>query len=269
MISNAVYSKNEAKVHENLVGWSNSNLSQFEVTETGFIRYDIKKNRYVGNSTYALWRNEFHEQRLQAHGVNLLKEGCFIMPQNSLIKAAYQKFIEKQNYKTLFVLRNESIYTVFGIVTDEIMSLKKQQSVNKAVHSLHCELERYFKYHQSESVYKEIPHLHRAKEMLKSSIAGGSHDHEIIYDKAKFDGNLILTAKEQKCIEYLIFGMTQKRIAYMHGVTETSVRNMMLNIKRKLGFSESIDTYTMMMELKKRGVLGIYAEALTKETVKI
>lgn len=260
-----VFVKNEQQIHTKMAQWCASGLLEYGVTETGFLRYDIKKNQYIGNSTNCLWRDEFHEQALEATGVHLLKEGCFILPQNSVIKEAYNGLTETpESYKTLFVLRDEAVFTVFGVVTDQLLGMPAQAAVNRKIHQLSFELERFLKGKTTDAIYQDIPQWHLAQEMLllATDVADPT---EIIYDKAKFSGNLILTGKEQKYIECLILGMTHRQIAQTYQVSETAVSGVIKNIRRKLNMQEGLSHFEMMLALKERGVLGIYADALNPQ----
>jgi DNA-binding CsgD family transcriptional regulator len=80
------------------------------------------------------------------------------------------------------------------------------------------------------------------------------------YMKVNF-GDLVLTAKEQLYIEFIIFNIAHKEIAHRQDVSETSVRKLLSNIKRKLE-NESMSNSTLLPELRRRGVLEIFSNRL-------
>ena len=71
--------------------------------------------------------------------------------------------------------------------------------------------------------------------------------------KALFDG-VTLTAKELLYLEYLMMNLTHKEIAFRHQCSETAVRKVIGNVKKKLG-QDSMPCSMMFQMLKERGVL--------------
>lgn len=255
--SQNIHLKNMNLFSKYLEAWRLSKVDNL-TSEIGYMYFDIQKNRYLGSSSNLAWRYEFHEKDLDVSGVNLLREGCFILPNNSVIKSAYNKLENTQatSYKTLFCRRDEFGFELFGIVTEQELSNIDQIIMHKKLFNLSYEISRWVKH--KKSIFTDI----KAYELARNQFDQSYGVSEIQYDKSKFRGNLILTTKEQQYIEYLLFNLTQKEIAYKHGVSETAVRKVILNIKRKLGY-EYMSHTTMMIKLKELGVLGIYAQALT------
>ena len=80
---------------------------------------------------------------------------------------------------------------------------------------------------------------------------------DIQYEKSNFKG-VILTAKEQLYIEYLLFNLSHKEIAHKQGCSQTAVRQIFINIKRKLGCIH-MPTSTLVRKLNEHGVLSLYS----------
>tara|TARA_B100001094_G_scaffold235595_1_gene230636 strand:+ start:1215 stop:1958 length:744 start_codon:yes stop_codon:yes gene_type:complete len=241
---------------QHLEDWRQSKVDHL-TSEVGYMYFDIQKNKYLGSSSNLAWRSEFHEKDLDISGINLLNEGCFILPNNSVIKSAYNNLEQTQpdSYKTLFCRRDNFGFELFGVVTQKELSNIDQIFMNKSLFNLSYKVSRWVK--NKTSIFTDI----KAYDLAKNKFDQCSGAPEIVYDKSKFRGNLILTTKEQQYIEYLLFNFTKKDIAYKHQCSETAVSNVITNIKRKLGY-ENMATPMMMIKLKELGVLGIYAQAL-------
>lgn len=253
--SENIHHKNISLLCRHLESWRQSRLSSLGVTELGYSYYDIKRNDYLVASTNQAWRYEFLEEGLENSAINLLQRGTFILPSQSRIKQQYNKNNSRVSFKTVFVFRNTHGFEMFGTVTQQELTDFQQMMIKRFLWQLSHELHKYKK--SKSSLYTPMVGLEivREKHMLQDSIQ------DISYQKARFNDALTLTAKEQRYLEHLLFQMTHKEIAHQHGCSETAVRKVIINIKRKLG-CPYLSSSEMMRRLKHHGVLGMFNEAL-------
>ena len=72
----------------------------------------------------------------------------------------------------------------------------------------------------------------------------------------------MLTAKEMQYIEYMLRNKTHLEVALLQDCSETAVRHIYMNIRRKLG-NESMTLSQMAHQLDQLGVLSLCAANLT------
>ena len=252
--SGNIHHKNLQKISTYLDSWLRAHLAGLGVIEVGYSYYNLKKNHYLVASSNNPWRDQFVELELERALIPLLQAGTLLLPELSPIQQAYQHY-GLYGSKTLFVFHHTDGFEVFGVTTLQDLSPRQYPFIKRALSNLSYELYRYKK--PKASLYTRIRDLEHVQAQHRQHTPPAP----IHYQKARFNGEIILTAKEQQYIEYILFNLTHKEIAYKHRCSEVAVRKILINIKRKLG-EATMPTSHMMRELKKRGVLALLSETL-------
>jgi hypothetical protein len=243
-----------------LQSWLESHITLFGVFELGYNFYHIDKNQYLFVSTNASWRDQFLDLGLDQDVIKLLQQDIFTLSNQSPIKQCYNEYHDVNSCKTLFVFRNVAGFELFEVTTQSELSYLEQSAIKRSLMNLTYDLKLFIKNKISPSIYSEINGLDRVKVQHAKQLTKVNTPYN--YEWACFQGELVLTTKEQLFIEYLMVHLTQKEIASQHNCSVKMVRKKLVNIKRKLG-NASMKTSTMMFELKKRGVLSMFSQFLS------
>ena len=242
-----------------LESWLNCHLATLDATELGYTFYDIEKNHYLFISTNTQWRDQFLNHGLDRAIISLLQSDIFLLSSQSPIKQLYNQLHNEENCcKTMFVFRGAGGFEMFEVTNTRELSYRDQSNVRLLLLNLSYELNEYIKNKIDTPIYSKIKEL----ELVKAQHAKQAtyFKQPSSYKLARFQGELNLTTHEQLCIESLIVHRTQKEIASRHNCSVASIRKKLIKIKHKLGDS-TMPTSTMMIELKKRGVLSMFSEA--------
>lgn len=237
-----------------LQSWLNNHLANTSVIELGYSLYDIEKNRYLLISTNTAWRNQFLSHGLDKTIICLLQSDIFLLSSQSPIKQLYNQYHDESSCKTMFVFRCVTGFEIFEVTTPRELSYCDQSTVRLLLLNLSYKLNNFIADKINTPIYSKINHI----DLVKAQYAQQPIYDMKPYSWALFQGDLVLTTKEQSFIEHLILNMTQKEIASRLQCSVKTVRKKQVSIKRKLGDS-SMTTSAMMIELRKRGILSMFS----------
>jgi DNA-binding CsgD family transcriptional regulator len=245
-----IHHKNMKQLAQDIEQWGQRYLSEYGVFEVNYTRFDtVKKTWMVMPSMYD-WYCKFMEQDLDLHIAPRLIPGWRFWESEDLTFQNYQKFLNKKDVsnpnKCQIVSEIPYGFEMLAVSSYQRLTKHEQIPLERALRNL--------SYHAS-CVLKMKPNLlldFRGAESIPS--AKYIVQTEIPYQKSNFKG-LILTAKEQLYIEYMLFNLTYKEIAYQQRCSETAVRKVVFNIKRKLG-CEHLPVSKLLIKLNEYGVLS-------------
>jgi DNA-binding CsgD family transcriptional regulator len=259
-----IHHKNMRYLCESTTDWVEKNLSQFGIFDFGCNFLNINDNSYLPLvSDYHLYC-EYMDQNLHLQMLDRLHLGINQWNKNPTLLQSYDDTQIKLNaqlsrdyepskntYHIDWVMKTKSGFQVFYCIGHRSLDANDLLKIKQYLHIHAYEASKIKKYKP-----KALIDLPTSEEITARFHAIASHENgePIRYQKAEFDG-VILTGKEQEYIEHLVFHRTHKDIAQRYQVTETAVRHIICNIKRKLG-NENMPTTTMFALLNETGALA-------------
>tara|TARA_B100001094_G_scaffold98535_1_gene94743 strand:+ start:306 stop:1076 length:771 start_codon:yes stop_codon:yes gene_type:complete len=249
-----IHHKNMKQIACDMNNWRQKNLSPYGIFEVNYTRYDIKNKTWIVMPSMYDWYCKFMEQDLDLHIAQRLKSGWKFWDKEDITFKKYEKFLAIKNvpdtHKNQIVSERPDGFEMLAVSSHNKLTQFEQMHVEKAFRSMS---------YQAESVIKSKPNIlldFRGVEQIPN-LSKPNALPEMQYEKSNFKG-LILTAKEQLYIEYLLFNLSHKEVAYKQNCSQTAVRKIYLNIKRKLGCSY-MPTSTLLKKLNEHDVLSLYS----------
>lgn len=243
-----LHEKQVKQLSELLTSWMEQELACFGVFECAYSDYDVIRSVVLTVSTNNSWRAQFYERDLDLYIEPFFKIGFEIAPEKSQMKLTYNELYDKRTFKINLVSAYTAGFFVFGLTTYRLLNSQEQGAIAVKFHQLCYKIQQWTK--QKKHVYREIRVLDAVKAQHHLQYTSLVTEHQ---PKSQFD-DIALTAKELLYIEELMMNCTYKEIAYNYQRSETSVRGVLANIKRKLGH-ETMSNSHMMKLLRAKGVL--------------
>ena len=189
-----------------------------------------------------------------------LKTGWHFWEQTDLTYRAYQKYVRSLNlenvHKSQFGSYHENTLEMCVIGSRSKLEKAELIQAEKAFRQISYQARQLVKYKPNLMLDLNID-----MSVVNRNLSLKKHHIETRYEKALFKG-ITLTSTEQQYIEYLIFNTSHKGIAYKHNCSETAVRKVITNIKRKLG-NDSMSTQAMMTHLNEIGLFNVISQKFT------
>jgi DNA-binding CsgD family transcriptional regulator len=255
-----VHYKNVKQLCATTQSWIQTNLSHLGIDSFGCNFIDLKQGTYLplGNDykLYCQYIEKKHHldmaSRIQS-SVRVWNQSEPLYQFNSAVRGDGKPF-----HIIDWTIKTDVGFELFVVITHRPLSAEQMIEVKQwmNVFSYHgAHVKKYkpkalidLEGHDALSEKYETFHLNTTKEQ------------QFKYQKAKFN-QVVLTGKEQTYVEHLVMHRTHKEIAARHQVTETAVRHVICNIKRKLG-SENMSTTQMFALLNDCGALAACMNAV-------
>jgi DNA-binding CsgD family transcriptional regulator len=243
-----IHHKNMRQVTEDMQQWIQTNLESYGVFDVVYCHLDLKKQNMLTIPTHLSWHNAYTEQGLTHLLPKRLTPGIRSVPaQNPLYQAFANHFKETPFHKLDVVKKYDNEYELLSVTCIEEIQPELHHKILASLHELSYEACKITKYKPNIRVPLEL-HTHDFESAQEPSLKNQ-------YQKSKF-GDLVLTAKEMQYIEYMLRNKTHQEIALLQDCSNTAVRHIYLNIRRKLG-CESMPIGHMAHKLDQLGVLNV------------
>ncbi len=245
------------QVSQDMQSWVNSNLSSLQVLECAYGHYDIEKGTFMAIPMIQSWYYEYLEKGLDLLVADRLKSKMNYWSHSDQVYSNYHKHIRK-NYTDKFFYKFDLVnkipegYELLAIGVHKKLSNCELLELQRAFRVISYQASQIRKRYPNSCIelraYEAVHDLFHIENKEKENMISQ-------YEKSKF-GDIILTPKEQQYIEYTLFNLTHKEISYKHNCSQTAVRKVISNIKRKLG-NEYMPTSSMLIKLNEIGALGL------------
>jgi DNA-binding CsgD family transcriptional regulator len=216
--------------------------------ECGFVYTNFQSGQFVCLSSNMTWRYQFLEKDLDYDLPELFQVGVNVLNEQHSVKQVYNNNFRKHCIKMCFFFRYEDGFDMFSTSSFKPLNLVQQNYVYRKFRELAYMLQQRLK-----KRHQLVQELRMADAVKKQHALQDPLQVQDDTQKALFDG-VALTAKELLYLEYLMVNLTQKEIAFRHQCSETAVRKVIMNVKKKLG-QDSMPCSIMFQKLKERGVL--------------
>lgn len=254
-----IHHKNMKQVSSDMQGWVQSNLSHLGVYEGVFCHIDLNEQTLMTIPTFYNWHCQYMEQDLDLEIASRLNVGTNYWNQSSRMFNSYKNFLGNADfYKADFVVKTNTGFELFAVASRNPFACKDYITINHYFRSLSYSASKIRKAQPNIGVDLRAYQQVKTRFMENNPLTQKAID--LPYAKSKF-GDLILTAKEQQYVEYILFNLTHKEIAHKQDCSETAVRHVISNIKRKLG-NEFMPSSHMLAALKEKGVLEVCAKSI-------
>tara|TARA_B100001094_G_C18178584_1_gene799441 strand:- start:1599 stop:2405 length:807 start_codon:yes stop_codon:yes gene_type:complete len=257
-----VYHNHIKSISQKLEKWVLDELACVGVFECGYTDYHINHNSYFCVSSNNPWRYEFLEKKFELLSAPFLEVGVNVLSKQSKIINYYRRNYRENCTKMSFVFPYREGFEMLVTSSIKPLNILEQRLVFNKFRQLSYEMGRIRKnkdfLHSEIDILDEVKQQHQRQRQHEDGLLDFK-----VAKKSQFDG-IALTPKELVYIEHLMMNWTQKEIAYHHQVSETAVRKVIINIKRKLG-QEFMAHSTMFRILKQKGVLIGLGYQLTSE----
>ena len=260
-INMKIHHKNMKQVSLDMQQWVQSNLAHLGIFECGYANYNFVEQSFLPIPMHHEWYCQYMEQDLDLLTATRVAQASKYWDMQNTIHKKYNDFIEqrmkKNFYKIDFIQKNADSYELLTVGTERPFSPQEYLEIQKHFRHISYQADqiRKQKSHVLSELrpWRELKNLHQEKSVIDTASE---------YEKAKFD-DITLTAKEQLYIEYLMMNKTHKEIAFNHEVSDVAVRNVLRNIKRKLG-NDYMSTSLMFKRLKSKGVLSVCSQSFSR-----
>tara|TARA_B100001094_G_C18190952_1_gene807204 strand:+ start:211 stop:1005 length:795 start_codon:yes stop_codon:yes gene_type:complete len=251
-----IHHKNMKQLSQHMQSWTQSNLEQHGIYECTFARFDKKEAEFLAIPMFYDWHFIYLEQDLDLQIYKRLIPGARYLENSCDIYKNYYQFIKnkcegKPNYfKFDVITETQSGYEMVTVGSDVPLTPQTSILLKKLSHQLSYEVDKVIK--SKTNIKSEF---RAVQSLLEQESNTANYEVKDTYNFAKSKYNdIVLTVKEQQYIRHLMFNKTQKEIAYEHNCSETAVRKVILNIKRKLGY-EYMANSAMFNLLEQKDVL--------------
>lgn len=248
-----VHYKNIKHLSQSTMNWIQANLSHLGVDKFSCNFIDLKHNTYLPLGCHYELYCEFIEKKHHLNMASRIIPGLRRWNTNEALFQLEQKYrIPNEQFHIVdWALKTQNGFELYCIMSHQELRLKELEAIKQWMHVFSYQGAQVSKYKP-----KALLHLENRAALTEKyhNFDSMQTESEFAYQKAKFD-DLILTGKEQEYIEHLVMHRTHKEIANLYQVTETAVRNVIGNIKRKLG-SENMSTSRMFNLLNDCGALA-------------
>jgi len=254
-----IHHKNMKQISHDLQAWTESHMSNIGVFELSYGYYDLKNKRWMGMASAYPWYCSYLEHQYDMQIYKRLNPGLHYWDKSSDLYNRYKSQLDYHNidkaYKCDLVIQNDQKFEMLTIACKQKLSGNEESLLEKYLRGFSYQAHKIMKNKKNILLDLKIP----------SDINLDLEDEKKLnlseqYEKSKF-GDIVLTSKEIKYIENTIFNLSHKEIAYQNSCSQTAVRKVICNIKRKLG-CESMPTSYMLKKLKEIGVLNIISSSL-------
>lgn len=258
-----IHHKNMKQVSEDMKQWTQENLSSLGIYECSYNHFDIKRNIFMPIPMHYEWYCEYLEKGYDLSVAERLNEGANYWKEDDPMFTAYKKCVGRDDcYKLDLVIKNESGFELLIVAGSSPLTAKGFNVLQKNFYQLSFQGHKIRKLKPNTML--EIDPIKSVTEKFYNS--GNDDSANLLdpssYKKARFQ-EVILTAKEQLYIEYLIYNFTHKQIASKQGCSETAVRKVITNIKIKLG-NAHMSASTMLLKLNDIGALAVCSGSIIK-----
>ena len=261
-----IHHKNMKQVSHDMQQWVQSNLAHLGIFECNYSSINAQESTWMGIPMSHRWYCHFMEQGLDKSVVARLQKGSHYLEGSDILYKKYAQYIGSKPTDDLhrydYVIKNHQGFETLTVSSNQLISKSTHDHLNKVLHHLSYQAQRIVK--NKSNIESEFRFSQELTELFEAKT---SEEKSSTYMKSKFH-DVILTAKEQLYIEYLIRNLSHKEIAHEHDVSETGVRHVLRNIKRKLG-NDSMSTPRMFELLDKKGVLSLCSQALNNHALEL
>ncbi len=252
-----IHHKNMKQVSRDMQSWIQSSLSSFGIFECGYHNINIKDKTLLPIPTMYNWYCEYLERGLDLHTPTRIKNADKYWNSQDSLFQAYDKHVPEDERNTLhkidLVSKFDHGYELFSVGSYKPLSRESHIAIHKCFKEVS---------YQANKIKKKKPNILldlRAIDEFKSLHETNQLLTNTEYKKSNFNG-VILTPKELQYIEYLVFNLNHKEIAYRHQCSQTAVRKVLCNIKRKMGNSY-MPTSHLLLKMNEIGVLRLISKS--------
>jgi DNA-binding CsgD family transcriptional regulator len=234
--------------------WSDKNLGSIDFLNLSYLFIDLNQKHIQMLSTDVKWYQKYWQSQLDKDlSLRLQKKTTYW----SELNLSHRKFLERYRPNTKKVdlcIHNEDSFEILSIHTKKMLHMDDYVMLYQALPSLSYHAHKF-------RCRANPPNLHpiRDNRVFSLTLKKECNPVNLIFDQEKryrFD-SFNLTALEIKYLQCLSALMSQKEIAYRYNVSETAVRKVIYNIKRKLG-NESMPNSQLFCILKQVGATKTY-----------
>tara|TARA_B100001094_G_C18170890_1_gene795021 strand:- start:389 stop:1144 length:756 start_codon:yes stop_codon:yes gene_type:complete len=240
------------QVSQDMQQWTKSNLTHLGIYECTYNYFNVHDETFMPIPMNYNWYCEYMEKGFDLSVADRLNSGSAFWKDDSVFQA-YKKCVGIEKcYKLDLVVKTTKGYEMLILAGQKPLNTKDFTLLNRAFHQV-----SFLAHRIRQDKPNTLIHLKPVNAIKLNHYRDHQNDTSSKvnkYTKAKFD-NIILTPKEQLYIEYTLFNLTHKEIAYKHNCSQTAVRKVISNIKRKLG-NEFMPTSQMLLSLNDKGVLS-------------
>tara|TARA_B100001094_G_scaffold228083_1_gene222628 strand:+ start:200 stop:979 length:780 start_codon:yes stop_codon:yes gene_type:complete len=243
-----IHHKNMKQVSRDMQAWTESHLNEIGIYDCTYSHCDMYNGTRTPITTSYEWYCIYSEKNLDLLLPQRIEKTGTYWSQENQLYASYENFAADNFYKLDLFNKLDEGYEMFSIGCNRYLTPQEYK-----------QLQYLFKViaYEAQKIRKKKPHITlelRTCDELKKLHSIETNSFHSAPKKAKFQ-SLILTPKEQLYIGHLMFNLTHKEIAYKYNCSETAVRKVILNIKRKLG-NEYYSNSVMFEMLHQKQVLS-------------
>jgi DNA-binding CsgD family transcriptional regulator len=248
-----IHHKNMQLLCSQMQTWTQSKLSHHGIYECNFSTFDVKKGQWAALPMHYDWYCQYLEQSLDSAIVQRIQKGTRYWKSDEFFFEKYKRFTDTlkiENPNRIDIVKPfDSGFYVMTVGCEAPLTQQAWYSCEQAMHEIAYEFHKAT--HYKKNIFLDFDNTNQLNQLSYDR-----HDKpEAKYHKARY-GHVNFTAKEHLYIEYLLRQLTHKQIAAKHSCTETGVRNIYLNIKRKLG-NQNMKTATMVDGLINLGIISV------------
>jgi DNA-binding CsgD family transcriptional regulator len=237
--------------------WSHKNLAKLNFSHISYLHIDMHQESIQMLSTSDDWYHTYFINELDKQISQRVQRDYTYWSQLDVNHQKTLHIFQKNTEKIDLCLRHQNSYEILSLHTPYLLNVQDFGCLYKVLPML--------SYH-AHKFRKNAPHLcHNLRDRALLSTSDNLQHAPADYlerDNNRFRFNDInLTALELKYLTYLSSLMSQKEIAYRHQVSETSVRKVISNIKKKFGH-EAMPNSQLFQKLKENGVTLAYFKEL-------
>jgi DNA-binding CsgD family transcriptional regulator len=260
-----IHHKNMKQAALDMQQWVQQNISDPNIYECSYSYYNYKEATFMSLPCEYRWYCDYMENSLDLLSAYRIQNGSKYWDKDSHLHQSYatsiQKIIgERPFYKLDILKKHNDGYEMLAIGSFEPIAFNAHLRLNQLFSQLTLHAAKIRRY--KKNICLDLKQVDEIKSMHQdSNLILNANTDEISrnrYQKSKFD-QIVLTAKELLYIECLMMGLTQKEIALKQQCTETAVRNIILNIKRKLNLDYA-PISQVFHKLKQIGALEVCAK---------
>tara|TARA_B100001094_G_scaffold333126_1_gene408862 strand:- start:137 stop:928 length:792 start_codon:yes stop_codon:yes gene_type:complete len=252
-----IYHQKIESYSEMMKEWMKRNIHNENIKTISHLEVSLKNKSIEMMTNDLIWYSIFWENNLDESISLQLQNTCTHW---SKLPKKYQDILDCYYPNTEIVdycFQYQTSYHLFCIHSEIPLSLSEEALLFKALPTLKYHIYKIKK--DNKNKYK-LPI--RDKNIFKLNKLDKEEPEKIKNKEKRYRfGDINLTALEIKYMLCLISLMSQKEIAYHHKVSETSVRKIIINVKKKYG-NEHMSNSKLFTELRKSGVTLTYLDHL-------
>ncbi len=250
-----IHHKNMKQISQDMEHSVVSKLSHCGISECNYSYYNIDSNTFMAIPSSYDWHCQYMEQDLDLSVSSRLNTGLHYWNTEETLYQLYKKYKGESDFTKLdFVIKTDFGFEMMSVTSLKGFDMNDLTNIKSYFHHVSYHANKILK--EKPNMVLELRDLKNVKDKYNSVTGHNISQYE--YIKSKFN-DVILTAKEQKYIEYSMHCLTHKEISFKEMCSEAAVRKVITNIKRKLG-NESMPASKMLKLLKEKNALSVCSQ---------